>query len=117
MADEPVSHIRNEYLRAYNLHNADPVLTLCADDAVLLRRAFLEESPKSANGYRSHLRSGQMLETITATRQKSARTIGYGTGQTKRLVGQEVDPGRYLIVLEKRRGKWLIAEHASFNVH
>jgi len=36
---EPTNLIREEYLHAYNLHNADAVLALYADDAVLLSEA------------------------------------------------------------------------------
>jgi hypothetical protein len=47
--------IRNEYLHAYNLHDANSVLALYADDAVLLTEAgVFEESPKSASGCSSH---------------------------------------------------------------
>lgn len=60
---------------------------------------------------------GSVLKAITAIREKSSTTIAYGTGQTKRLVGQEVHLGRYLIILEKRQRKWIIIEHASFNTH
>jgi hypothetical protein len=54
-SEEPASVIRNEYLHAYNLHDANSVLALYADDAVLLTEAgVFEESPKSASGCSSH---------------------------------------------------------------
>jgi len=116
--NQPVSLIRNQYLRAYNLHDADSVLALYADDAVLLSEAGVFQGK---SGIRKWLQvafdQGSVLEAITPDREKSSNTLAYGTGQTKRRVGQELHLGRYLIVLEKRKGKWMIVEHASFNVH
>jgi len=117
-AEEPVSLIRNEYRQAYNLHNAESVLALYADDAVLLSEAGVFSGKSEIRKWlQIAFDQGSVLESITAIREKSGSTIAYGTGRTKRLVGQEVHLGRYLIVLEKRRGKWTIVEHASFNVH
>jgi ketosteroid isomerase-like protein len=116
--EEPVSLIRNEYLHAYNLHNTDSVLALYADDAVLLSEAGVFTGKSEIRKWlQIAFGQGSVLEAITAIREKSSNTIAYGTGRTKRLVGQEVHLGRYLMVLEKREGKWIIVEHASFNVH
>jgi ketosteroid isomerase-like protein len=115
-AEQPASLIRNEYLRAYNLHDADAVLALYADDAVLLSEAGVFRGKSEIRKWlQAALDQGSVLEGITATREKASTAIAYGTGQTKRLVGQEVHLGRYLIVLEKRKGKWMIIEHASLN--
>ena len=115
-AEEPASLIRNEYLRAYNLHDADSVLALYADDAVLLSAAGVFRGKSEIRKWlQIAFDQDSVLETITAIREKSASTIADGTGRTQRRVGQEIHLGRYLIVLEKRRGKWLIVEHASFN--
>ncbi len=104
--------------RAYNLHNADAVLDLYADDAVLLSEAGVFAGKSEIRKWlQVAFDQGSMLDTITAIREKSSHTLAYGTGQSKRLAGQEVHLGRYPIVLEKRRGKWMIVEHASFNVH
>ena len=117
-AQEPVSEIRNQYLQAYNSHNADAVLALYADDAVLLSEAGVFTGRSEIRKWlQVALDQGSVLEAITAIREKPDNSIAYGTGRTKRLVGQEVHLGRYLIVLEKRGGKWMIVEHASFNVH
>jgi ketosteroid isomerase-like protein len=117
-ADQPASLIRNQYLHAYNLHNSDAVLALYADDAVLLSEAGVFRGKSEIRKWlQVAFDQGSVLEAITATREKSSTTIAYGTGQTKRLVGQEVHLGRYLIVLEKRKRKWIIIEHASFNAH
>ena len=110
--------IRNEYLHAYNLHDANSVLALYADDAVLLTEAGVFRGKSEISKWLQFaFDQGSVLEAITAIREKSSTTIAYGTGQTKRLVGQEVHLGRYLIVLEKRAGKWIIVEHGSFNAH
>jgi ketosteroid isomerase-like protein len=117
-SEEPASVIRNEYLHAYNLHDANSVLALYADDAVLLTEAGVFRGKSEISKWLQFaFDQGSVLEAITAIREKSSTTIAYGTGQTKRLVGQEVHLGRYLIVLEKRAGKWIIVEHGSFNAH
>jgi ketosteroid isomerase-like protein len=116
--EEPVSLVRNQYLHAYNLHDVDSVLALYADDAILLSEAGLFRGKSEIRRWlQAAFDQGSVLEAISAFREKSGDTIAYGTGQTKRLVGPEVHLGRYLIVLEKRSGKWVIVEHASFNVH
>jgi ketosteroid isomerase-like protein len=116
-AEDPLSRVRHEYQHAYNSHNADAVLALYAEDAVLLSEAGEFRGKSEIRKWvQVALDQGSVLEAITPIREKSANTLAYGTGQTKRLVGQEVHLGRYLIVLEKRKGKWMIVEHASFNV-
>jgi len=117
-ADQPVSQIRDQYLHSYNLHNAGSVLALYADDAVLLSESGVFTGKSEIRKWlQVAFDQGSVLEAITAIREKSSNTLAYGTGRTRRLVGQEVHLGRYLIVLEKRQGHWLIFEHASFNVH
>jgi ketosteroid isomerase-like protein len=116
--DGPASLIRTEYLHAYNSHNFDSVLSLYADDAVLLSEAGVFRGKSEIRKWlQVAFDQGSVLEAITAIREKSSTTIAYGTGQTRRLVGQEVHLGRYLIVMEKRKRKWVIVEHASFNAH
>ncbi len=113
-----MSLVRSEYLQAYNSHNPDSVLALYADDAVLLSEAGVFRGKSEIRKWLQFaFDQGSVLEAITAAREKASNTLAYGTGQTKRLVGQEVHLGRYLIVLEKHGGKWLIIEHASFNIH
>lgn len=115
---DPVSVVRKEYLNAYNLHRPDSVLALYADDATLLSEAGVFRGKSEIRKWlQLAFDQGSVLEAITAIREKSSNTIAYGTGHTKRLVGQEVHVGQYLIVLEKRQGKWIIVEHASFNPH
>jgi ketosteroid isomerase-like protein len=104
-SEEPASVIRNEYLHAYNLHDANSVLALYADDAVLLTEAGVFRGKSEISKWLQFaFDQGSVLEAITATREKSSTTIAYGTGQTKRLVGQQVHLGRYLIVLESAQG-------------
>ena len=116
--DEPASLIRTEYLHAYNSHDPNSVLSLYADDAVLQSEADVFRGKSEIRKWlQVAFDQGSVLESITAIREKSSTTIAYGTGQTRRLVGAEVHLGRYLIVMEKRKRKWVIVEHASFNTH
>lgn len=113
---QPVSVVREEYLQAYNLHEADAVLALYADDAVLLSEAGVFHGKAEIRKWLQFaFDQGSVLESITPAREKCSDTLAYGTGRTKRLVGKEIHLGRYLIVMEKRKGKWSIVEHASFN--
>lgn len=115
-SQDPFSLVRESYRQAYNLHNADAVLALYADDAVLLSEAGVFRGKSEIRKWLQFaFDQGSVLESITATRQKSTGTLGYTTGQTVRLAGQELHLGRYLIVMEKRNGQWLIVEHGSFN--
>jgi len=115
---QPASVVREEYLRAYNLHDADVVLALYSDDAVLLSEAgVFRGKPEIRKWLQFAFDQGSVLESITPAREKSSNTLAYGTGETKRLVGKEIHLGRYLIVMEQRNGRWSIIEHASFNVH
>ncbi len=113
---QPASVVREEYLHAYNLHDADAVLALYSDDAVLLSEAGVFHGTAEIRKWLQFaFDQGSVLESITPTREKSSDTLAYGTGNTKRLVGKDVHLGRYLIVMEKRNGRWSIVEHASFN--
>lgn len=117
-SSEPASAVREEYLRAYNLHNADGVLALYADDAVLLSEAGVFRGKAEIRKWLQFaLDQGSVLDSITPDREKSSDTLAYGTGRTKRLAGKEVHFGHYLIVMEKRNGTWSIIEHASLNAH
>ena len=116
--EQPACVVRKEYLRAYNLHDADAVLALYADDAVLLSEAgVFHGKPEIRRWLQFAFDQGSVLESITPVRETSSDTLAYGTGNTKRLVGQDIHLGRYLIVMEKRNGRWSIVEHASLNAH
>ena len=115
---QPASVVREEYLHAYNLHDAEAVLALYADDAVLLSEAgVFHGKPEIRKWLQFAFDEGSVLENITPARENSSDTLAYGTGFTKRLVGKEIHLGRYLIVMEKRNGQWSIVEHASFKAH
>lgn len=115
---EPASAVREEYLRAYNLHNADAVLALYADDAVLLSEAGVFHGKAEIRKWLQFaFDQGSVLDSITPTRENSSGSLAYGTGSTRRLVGKEVHLGHYLIVMKKRDGQWRIVEHASLNAH
>ena len=115
---QPACVVREAYLRAYNLHDTDAVLALYADDAVLLSEAgALRGKPEIRKWLQFAFDQGSVLESITPARENFSDTLAYGTGHTKRLAGNEIHLGRYLIVMEKRNGQWSIVEHASFNVH
>jgi|SRR5579859_1007422 len=115
---EPASAMREAYRHAYNLHDADAVLALYADDAVLLSEAgVFHGKPEIRKWLQFAFDQGSVLEDISPTREKSSGNLAYGTGHTTRLAGKEIHLGRYLIVMEKRNGQWRVVEHASFNVH
>jgi ketosteroid isomerase-like protein len=115
---EPATAIRDEYRHAYNLHDADAVLLLYADHAVLLSEAgVFHGKPEIRKWLQFAFDQGSVLQEISSTHEKSSGNLAYGTGTTRRLVGNEIHLGRYLIVMEKRNGHWRIVEHASFNVH
>lgn len=115
---QPANVVREQYLHAYNLHDAAAVLALYADDAVLLSEAgVFHGKPEIRKWLQFAFDQGSVLESITPVREKSSDTLAYGTGDTKRLAGKEVHLGHYLIVMEKRDGGWRIVEHASFNAH
>src|SRR5215831_1029027 len=75
-AEERVSLIRNEYRQAYNLHNAESVLALYADDAVLLSEAGVFSGKSEIRKWlQIAFDQGSVLESITAIREKSGSTI------------------------------------------
>ena len=114
----PPSTVREAYLQAYNTHDTGAVLALYADDAVLLSEAGIFRGRDEIRKWlKFAIDQGSILESISPVREKSSGTLAYGTGETKRLVGNEVHFGRYLLVMELQNGKWRIVEHASFSVH
>jgi hypothetical protein len=50
------------------------------------------------------------------TRKKHQQTWLMEPGRSRRLVGKEVQVGRYLMVLEKIGTEWKILQHFSMNV-
>lgn len=114
----PPSALREAYLRAYNAHDTDAILALYAEDAMLLSEAGVFRGRDEIRKWLQFaIDQGSVLESITPVREKSSDTLAYGTGETKRLVQNEVHLGRYLLVMELQNGKWRIVEHAAFNVH
>lgn len=117
VAKSPAASVREEYLRAYNTHNANVVLALYAEDAVLLSEAGVFHGKAEIEKWLQFaLDRGSVLDSITPDREESSDTLAYGAGHTRRLAGNEVHLGRYLIVIQLQQGKWRIVEHASFNV-
>ncbi len=115
---QPASVVREKYLSAYNRHDTDAVLALYAEDATLLTEAGVFRSRAEIRKWLQFaLDQGSVLESIQPVREKSSERLAYGTGETKRRVGQEMHLGRYLIVMEQQNGEWRIIEHAAFNVH
>ncbi len=110
--------IRQEYQRAYNTHDAGAVLELYSGDAVLLSDAGVFRGRAEIRKWLQFaMDQGSVLDSIAADRESAADTLAYSAGHTRRLVGNEVHLGRYLIVMQLQDGKWRIVEHASFNVH
>lgn len=115
---QPASAVREEYLSAYNRHDTDAVLALYSQDATLLTETGVFHGRAEIRKWLQFaLDQGSVLESIQPVREKSSERLAYGTGETKRRVGQEIHLGRYLIVMEQQDGEWRIVEHAAFNVH
>jgi ketosteroid isomerase-like protein len=104
-------------MRHFNAKSADAVAALYAEDAVVVSEAStLRGRGEIRNWVQASIDQGSVLEAIDATQEKSSGTLAYGTGRSRRLVGQEVHLGQYLIVLEKISGEWKIVHHFSMNV-
>ncbi len=115
---QPASTVREKYLSAYNRHDTDAVLALYSEDATLLTETGVFHGRTEIRKWLQFaLDQGSVLESIQPVREKSSDRLAYGTGETKRRVGQEMHLGRYLIVMEQQNGEWRIVEHAAFNVH
>lgn len=117
-ADEiPATKVREDWKRHFNAKNADAVVALYAGDAVVVSEAgTLRGRSEIRQWVQASIDQGSVLKAISATQEKTSGTLAYGTGRSRRLVGQEVHLGQYLIVLEKISGEWKIVQHFSMNV-
>ena len=111
------SRVREEWMRNFNAKNADGVVALYAEDAVVVGEAgTLKGRSEIRNWVQASIDQGSVLEAIDATQEKTSGTLAYGTGRSRRRVGQEVHLGQYLIVLEKAGAEWKIVQHFSMNL-
>lgn len=116
-ASEPGAQVRAAFLRAYNAKNAEAVLALYAEDAILVSDGGTFKGRAEIRKWiQAALQQGSRLEAIEPDTERSSSTIAYGTGRSRRLVGDVVHLGQYLIVMEKQNGKWKIVQHFSLNV-
>jgi len=113
---EPGAQVRQEFLRAYNAKDADAVVALYAEDATLVSDGGTFRGKDEIRKWvRSGLDQGSKLEAIEPSVEKSSGTLAYETGRTRRVVGSVLHLGQYLIVMEKIRGEWKIAQHFSLS--
>lgn len=113
----PAAKMREDWKRHFNAQNADAVVALYAEDAVVASEAgTLRGRNEIRQWVQASIDQGSVLEAISATQEKTSGTLAYGTGRSRRLVGQEVHLGQYLIVLEKIGDEWKIVQHFSMNV-
>jgi ketosteroid isomerase-like protein len=113
----PAAKVREDWKRHFNAKKADAVAALYAEDAVVVSEAgTLRGRSEIRQWVQASIDQGSVLEAISSTQEKTSGTLAYGTGRSRRLVGQEVHLGQYLIVLEKIGGEWKIVQHFSVNV-
>lgn len=113
----PAAKVREDWKRHFNAKNADAVVALYAEDAVVVSEAgTLRGLNEIRQWVQASIDQGSVLEAIDSSRERTSGTLAYGTGRSRRLVGQEVHLGQYLIVLEKIGGEWKIVQHFSRNV-
>ncbi len=113
---EPPAKVRLDYLRAYNAQDAEAVLALYAEDAVLVSEAgTFHGRAEISTWLHSGLDQGSRLEAIEPVAEKTSGTLAYGSGRTRRLAGTELHLGQYLIVMEKLGDQWKIVQHFSVN--
>ena len=61
------------------------------------------------------LDQGSVLQAMDVVQERVSGSLAYETGRSRRLVGQEVHLGQYLVVLEKIGAEWKITQHFSMN--
>jgi ketosteroid isomerase-like protein len=78
---EPSAIVREEYLRAYNLHDANALLALYADDAVLLSESGVFRGKRDIRKWLEFaFDQGSVLESITASRERTIHNTGSPSG-------------------------------------
>ncbi|MGZ4788029.1 MAG: nuclear transport factor 2 family protein [Terriglobales bacterium] len=109
-----VSAVRDAYIAAYNAKETDKVAALYAADAILQTPDGTFNGRDAIRAYiqTGFDRGGGDLQVVS-TRTTGDADMQYDTGDySQKLNGKELK-GRYLVVLRKAAGKWLIVAHAD----
>jgi ketosteroid isomerase-like protein len=112
---ETAVQVRQAFVRAYNAKDADAVVALYAEDAILVSDGGTFRGKDEIRKWvKSGLDQGSTL-VIEPSAEQSSGSLAYGTGRTKRYVGSVIHLGQYLIVMEKIGGQWSIVQHFSLS--
>lgn len=116
-AASPLSRVREEWARGFNAKNADAVLALYADDAIVVGSTGTFKGRDAIRTWvQAGIDQGSRLEPIQVIDEKNSGNLAYATGTSRRWVGQELHRGRYLLVMRKIGKDWKIVHHFSMNV-
>ena len=108
--------VRDRFLQAFNAGDANGVIELYSDDAVVVSEAMNFVGPQQIRQWiQVSLDQGSKLESIDIERQRTSGDLAYATGRTRRRVGNEIHLGQFLMVLERRGNEWKIVRHFSMN--
>lgn len=109
--------VRVAWERGYNAKNADAVVALYAENAIVAGSAGTFQGRQAIRTWvQAGIDQGSRLEPIQPVEEKSSGNLAYATGTSRRWVGTELHRGRYLIVMEKIGKDWQIVHHFSMNV-
>lgn len=109
--------VRVAWERGYNARNADAVVALYAENAIVAGSAGIFKGRQAIRTWvQAGIDQGSRLEPIQAIEEKSSGNLAYATGTSRRWVGTELHRGRYLLVMEKIGKDWKIVHHFSMNV-
>ena len=109
-----VSALRDAYIAAFNAKETDKVAGLYAADAIL-------NTPDGSFSGRDAIRAyiqklfdqGVSDLQVVSTKTSGDATMQYDAGDfSEKLNGQDLK-GRYVVVIRKTAGKWLIVAHAD----
>jgi ketosteroid isomerase-like protein len=108
--------VRDRFLQAFNAGDANGVIALYSDDAVVVSEAMNFVGPQQIRQWiQVSLDQGSKLESIEIERQRTSGDLAYATGRTRRRVGNEIHLGQFLMVLERCGNEWKIVRHFSMN--
>ena len=108
--------VRDRFLQAFNAGDANGVIALYSDDAVVASEAMNFAGPQQIRQWiQVSLDQGSKLESIEIERERTSGDLAYATGRTRRRVGNEIHLGQFLMVLERRGDEWKIVRHFSIN--
>ena len=115
--ESSVGQVREAWMRNFNAKNTDGVLALYAENATVVSEAGTLKGREALRPWvQASIDLGSRLESIEPIEEKSSGTLAYGTGRSRRWVGNELHLGQYLIVMERIGNGWRIVQHFSMNV-